>query len=301
LGLFSSFAIGQSLLADDAEQGFPCPLGQGYWANHPDDWPVDGLMLGSQFYTKAELLAFLRGGGSDASLKLAVQLAAARLNIAAGSDSSVVGLTLIQADALLAAFSGKLPYNVDPSSATGQQMVNLATVVEAYNTGTLTPTCNVVITPTATPEVTPETTPEATPAVTPEATPQVDNPPIIIVIEGPIQKININIITIYDIDIEINIDDPILKVIKIGDIVRIEGNIQDDDDDGDTIIIIAITIIIVDVDVVIGDDGSVWRDEGNCSNPPPPWAPANGWRRRCEGGDNGNGGGRGRGDDDDDD
>ena len=30
--------------------------------------------------------------------------------------------------------------------------------------------------------------------------------------------------------------------------------------------------------------GEAWRDRGNCSNPPPPWAPAHGWRRRCEGG-----------------
>ena len=27
----------------------------------------------------------------------------------------------------------------------------------------------------------------------------------------------------------------------------------------------------------------IWQDDGkNCGNPPPPWAPANGWRRRCE-------------------
>src|SRR5262249_11815529 len=36
-----------------------CPLTQGYWKNHPNAWPVNSLMLGSQSYTKAELLAIL--------------------------------------------------------------------------------------------------------------------------------------------------------------------------------------------------------------------------------------------------
>jgi hypothetical protein len=103
---------------------------------------------------------------------------------------------------------------------------------------------------------------------------------VTIVIEGPVQNININIITIYDIDIELNADDPLLTVIQIGDNVRVEGNMTNR---GDTIIIIAVTVVVVDVDIVISDDHTVvWRDNGNCGNPPPPWAPAHGWRRRCE-------------------
>ncbi len=107
--------------------------------------------------------------------------------------------------------------------------------------------------------------------------------PVTIVIEGPVQQINVNIITIYDIDIEINVDDPILTVIQLGDEIRVEGDMVDN---GTTIIIVAINIVIIDVDIVISDDGGVvWRDSGDdCGNPPPPWAPAHGWRRRCEGG-----------------
>lgn len=136
--------------------------------------------------------------------------------------------------------------------------------------------------------------------------------PVTIIIEGPVQQINVNIITIYDIDIEINADDPILTVIQIGDNIRVEGDMLDS---GGTIIIVAINITIIDVDIVISDDGGVvWRDSGQgCGNPPPPWAPANGWRRRCEGGgnnviiigddddDDDRGRGRGRGNSDDDD
>ncbi|MAS36672.1 MAG: hypothetical protein CL610_21890 [Anaerolineaceae bacterium] len=117
--------------------------------------------------------------------------------------------------------------------------------------------------------------------------------PITIVIEGPVQSININIITIFGIEIEINPDDPILTVIEIGDKIRIEGNTSNR---GDTIIIIAVNIIIVDVDIFIGDGGQIWRDRDDCSNPPPSWAPAHGWRARCQGPSNSGGSGRsGRG------
>ena len=35
-----------------------CPLTQGYWKNHSNAWPVNSLTLGSQTYTKAELLTY---------------------------------------------------------------------------------------------------------------------------------------------------------------------------------------------------------------------------------------------------
>lgn len=106
-----------------------------------------------------------------------------------------------------------------------------------------------------------------------------DELPVVIIIEGPVEEINVNIIVVYNIEIEIDADDPILTVIQVGDIVHIEGGVVEE---GDTIIIVAITIIIINVEIDINDDGDVWRDSGNCKNPPPPWAPAHGWRRRCE-------------------
>ncbi len=149
------------------------------------------------------------------------------------------------------------------------------------------PSCETVEA-TPPPEVTPEITPEITPEVTPEITPspeQTEIPTeIYIVIEGPVQVIVNNVIIIYGFEIELDDDDPILTVIQIGDIIRIEGV-----DTGT--IIIASVIIIVNVEVYI-ENGEVWRGD-NCQNPPPPWAPAEGWRRRCEGG--------GDNDDDDDD
>src|SRR5262249_50064470 len=52
-----------------------CPVGQGFWKNHPSAWPVGTLVLGSQTYTQGELLAVLQmRTAHDASLKLADQL-----------------------------------------------------------------------------------------------------------------------------------------------------------------------------------------------------------------------------------
>jgi hypothetical protein len=59
---------------------------QGYWKNHPGDWPVNSLTLGELSYDKDQLLSILkqrvRGNGLVA---LAHQLIAAKLNQAAGA------------------------------------------------------------------------------------------------------------------------------------------------------------------------------------------------------------------------
>jgi hypothetical protein len=120
-----------------------CPLTQGYWKNHPNAWPVNSLMLGSQTYTKAELLTILNTPvGGDASLNLAHQLIAAKLNIAAGSDPTPIASTITHADNLLAMFSGKLPYHVASSSTIGQMMVSDANTLDNYNNGRLTQGCS---------------------------------------------------------------------------------------------------------------------------------------------------------------
>lgn len=113
--------------------------------------------------------------------------------------------------------------------------------------------------------------------------------PVVIIIEGPVTQININIIVIYGIPITLDPEDPILLALQIGDIVRVEGTAIDDDT---TIVILALTVIVVNVDIYIDVDGDqVWRDDGTCKNPPPPWAPAHGWRRRCGGDDESSGSG----------
>jgi hypothetical protein len=152
----------------------------------------------------------------------------------------------------------------------------------------ITPTIPAIVTTlpsTVTPSMTLTATvlPTATALTfTPTAVPAA-NVGTIIVVEGPVEKIDGNVITIYGTQIQIPPNDPILSNISVGDVLHVEGDSQA----GTTqIVIVATTVVVVNVDVnVNSSSGEVWRDDGNCSHPPPDWAPANGWRRRCEGKD----------------
>jgi len=153
--------------------GNQCPRSQGYWAMRSDAWHANSLTLGGQTYTAEELLAILKAPvRKDASLILARQLIAAKLNttggifhivwsddrritstgpnpdvyynqlqVGHGSDPAPIYSTLVDADSLLSGFSGKLPYGVRASTAVGQRMVEDAAILDTYNTGSATPYC----------------------------------------------------------------------------------------------------------------------------------------------------------------
>jgi hypothetical protein len=124
------------LSATPADQG--CVYGQGYWKNHPDLWPVSALSLGDETYAAAELLALLDAPTrADASLILAQQLIAAKLNLASGADDSTIAPTIAAADAWLNDYAAQLPYDVDPDAPEGQEAVSLADTLEQYNEGAL--------------------------------------------------------------------------------------------------------------------------------------------------------------------
>lgn len=120
----------------------PCPHSQGYGKNHADAWPVGELVLGAETYDAAALLALLRTPvRGDASLILAHQLIAAKLNVAGGAQSAPVADAVADADALLAAQARRLPHAVAPSSSEGQAMVSLAETLDEFNNGRLTDGC----------------------------------------------------------------------------------------------------------------------------------------------------------------
>ncbi len=109
----------------------------------------------------------------------------------------------------------------------------------------------------------------------------------IIVVEGPVEHIDGNIITIYGIQVRIAPNDPILSSVSVGDVLHVEGGGQIGTNTTQIIIVTTI-VVFVNVEENAGvnmnpSSGEVWRDDGNCSHAPPDWAPANGWRRRCEG------------------
>jgi hypothetical protein len=147
--------------------------------------------------------------------------------------------------------------------------------------------------PTSAPQLTATLAPTV---VTPEATPEATQD-VAIVIEGPVESINGNVITIFGNTVEIEPTDPLLSVIQVGDVLRIEGDLELR---GGLQVLIAITVIYVEVEVNVNPQSNeVWRDDGSCNNPPPDWAPANGWRRRCGSGSAPQDNGMGMGDDDD--
>ncbi len=118
-----------------------CPLGQGYWKNHPSDWPVDTLTLGTVSYTQEELLSILNTPvKGDASLILAYQLIAAKLNAANESNPCSIQATIAAADALIGGRTIPISPKITPNSPEGQQMVSLAATLEQYNSQ-VTPGC----------------------------------------------------------------------------------------------------------------------------------------------------------------
>src|SRR5258708_5881573 len=112
-----------------------CPLTQGFWKNHPDDWPVLSLTLGTVTYTEAQLITILKTPvAGDASLDLAHQLIAAMLNVDNGSNPAPISATITDANGDLG--TGTIPDGIAPSSTLGADMVDDANTLDSYNSGT---------------------------------------------------------------------------------------------------------------------------------------------------------------------
>lgn len=86
----------------------------------------------------------------------------------------------------------------------------------------------------------------------------------LVVIQGPIEGITSNTISIFNQTIEVLPDNPILQVIQIGDVVRIEGKRESQQ------VISLFNIDFINV-TVVEFDGEVWRGD-DCAIPPPAWA-----------------------------
>jgi hypothetical protein len=136
-----TFASGLAIVGEPTAAGTNrCPLSQGYWKTHPAAWPVTSLTLGTVVYNQSQLLSILNSPvKGDASIILAKQLIAAKLNIANGSDPTPIAATIATADGLLDGCV--LPCHVKPSSSLGMQMTAAAAILDQYNNGLLTPDC----------------------------------------------------------------------------------------------------------------------------------------------------------------
>jgi choice-of-anchor A domain-containing protein len=149
--------------------GNNCTYTQGYWKNHPEAWPVQSLTIGGVTYSKAQLLdIFGTPPRGDVTYVLIHQLIAAKLNAAAGADTSAVASALTAGDAWLKAN----PLGSNPTGQAATSGNGYATSLDQYNNGLIGPGHCGSTSPTSTP-VPPTATrvpPTSTP-VPPTATP----------------------------------------------------------------------------------------------------------------------------------
>lgn len=115
-----------------------CPHSQGFWKSHAELWPAEALTLGDESYDQAGLQGLLDAPPKgDASMILAHQLIAAKLNIAAGAQAGPFEAAIDRADALLTPYEGPLPYDVrnqrGPPSAERVAMIDTAGTLDELN------------------------------------------------------------------------------------------------------------------------------------------------------------------------
>lgn len=145
LKLFFIATITSSLLACNDQYGSTtnpiteqgdCTLTQGYWKNHPSEWPINSVQLGAVTYTKTEALSiFSQPVNGNGLVSLAHQLLAAKLNVASGASNTVVS-EIAQADTVIGGL-------VVPPVGTGYLATSatsgLAQALDDYNTGATGP------------------------------------------------------------------------------------------------------------------------------------------------------------------
>lgn len=115
---------------------FGCTYTQGYWKNHPESWPVDTLILGMVTYNQGDLLAiFNTPPKGDASVILAHQIIAAKLNSLNGASGSAVASTISAADSWL----GIYPVGSNPGGQAREDGITMAGMLDQYNNGVIGP------------------------------------------------------------------------------------------------------------------------------------------------------------------
>lgn len=185
-----------------------------------------------------------------------------------------------------------------PPIATSAAATEIPTATEVEPTSTPVPPSATPVPPSSTPTVEPSDTPEPTgaPSHTPTVEPTAEREARL-TLEGVVDAIDGRLLTISGLEIELVEDDPLLDVLRVNDRVRIEGELVR----GPRLFNIRIeTFVLANEDeaantIEESSEGDLWRDPGDCDNPPPPWAKANGWRARCEGADSPSSSGAGSG------
>lgn len=121
--------------SDDPELG--CTRDSTYWGG-TSDWPTSSLELGDAMYPYVELECLMQHPiKDDASVMLAKELIAAKLNVASGADDSEIADVVDAADAWLASVGGRLPLGMSAKDAV--EGLIYATLLESWNSGVTGP------------------------------------------------------------------------------------------------------------------------------------------------------------------
>jgi len=126
---------------DEVPEG--CTYTQGYWKTHgpsakgnnSNEWPVNGLTLGTVAYTADQLQTiFDTAPKGNGLITLAHQLIAAKLNVANGASSGDIDQAIADADALIGGLN-----ILGGGTLTPAQVSSLVTALTNFNEGTTGP------------------------------------------------------------------------------------------------------------------------------------------------------------------
>jgi len=116
--------------------GEECTRTQGYWKNHPDDWPVEEITIGGILYTKDEAIDILKTPvRDDMTIAMFYQLAAAMLNVYNGVAYECIDITIFDADDWM--IDNPLGSDVEASSDAWTIGEPLKDLLDDYNNGLL--------------------------------------------------------------------------------------------------------------------------------------------------------------------
>jgi len=97
-----------------------CTYTPGFWKNHEEEWPVEGLTVGCVDYTKAELLdIFDWSTKGDITIILFHHLVAAKLNVLSGSPDYIMSSITAGDDFLCTIPLGSKPVGMAKDEAEG--------------------------------------------------------------------------------------------------------------------------------------------------------------------------------------
>jgi hypothetical protein len=111
----------------------------GYWMNHPEAWPFDEITIGGETYSKAEAIEWmLYSSKQDVTCSMFQALVAAKLNVLIGNDDSCIALTILAADAWMAA-NGPVGSGVRAGGKDSPWRIGapLFSMLQEYNNGLL--------------------------------------------------------------------------------------------------------------------------------------------------------------------